>query len=70
MAGLNLNGEEMRKMTERIAAENKLSVEANTANGVTVSAGRTWSNGFGIGAFFKARSKKDVAAGVKGEWKW
>lgn len=67
---LNLNGEEMRAMTDRIAAENKLSVEANTSDGVTLEAGRSWSNGFGFGAFFKMKSKKDRAAGVKGEWKW
>lgn len=57
-------------MVDRIAAENKVSVEANTAEGLTVEAGRTWSNGFGIGAFFKMNRKKEKAAGVKGEFKW
>lgn len=67
---LNLNGEEMQKMTERIAAENKASVEFNTADGMTVEVGKTWAERFSLGAFFKMKSKKEKAAGVKGEVKW
>lgn len=66
---LNLNGPEIQAMTEKIAAENKLSVGLNTADGLKVSAGRTWGRGF-FGAFVKAKSKKDVTAGIEGEVKW
>lgn len=67
---LNLNGEEMRKMTERIVAENRLSVEVNTAEGLTVEAGKTWREKYSLGAFFRLNREKDKAAGVNGEIKW
>ncbi len=70
MVGLNLNGVEMQKQLEAIQAENKITLEANTKDGVSVEAGRTWSNGFGLAGFFRAKSKKDLSAGVKGEFKF
>jgi len=60
----------MKKMTERIASENKLSVEINTSEGLTVEAGKTWRERFSLGAFFRLNTKKEKAGGVKGEIKW
>jgi hypothetical protein len=72
MIGLNLEGAEMQSMLNKIAAENenKVTIEANTKDGVSVEAGRTWTNGFGLFAFGRAKSKKDAEAGVKAEFKW
>lgn len=70
MTGLNLNGEEMRKMTDRIASENKLKVEVNTADGATIEAGKSWADRLYLGGFFKYKSKDEKAAGFKGEFKW
>lgn len=72
MTGLNLQGAEVQAMVDKIAAEaeNKVTIEANTKDGVQIEAGRTWSNGFGLFAFGRAKSKKDATAGVKAEFKW
>lgn len=67
---LNLNGPEINKMVDKIANENKLAVEANTVDGVTVTAAKTWSNGWGVAGYFRAKSKKDVEAGAKAEVTW
>lgn len=67
---LNLNGEEINKMVDKIAKENKLAIDANTSDGVTVTAAKTWSNGWGVAGYFRAKSKKDVAAGGKAEFTW
>lgn len=67
---LDLNGAEITKMVDKIASENKLAVEANTADGVTVTAAKTWSNGWGVAGYFRAKSKKDIEAGGKAEWTW
>ncbi len=66
---LDLNGPEIQAMTERIAAENKVTVSADTSTGLTVTAGKSWAKG-AIGAFFRMKSKKDKSAGVTGEFKW
>jgi hypothetical protein len=72
MIGLNLEGAEMEAMLNKIAAENenKVTIEANTKEGVQITAGRTWSNGFGFFGYGRAKSKKDAEAGVKAEFKW
>ena len=70
MPGLDLNGEEMRAMTARIATENKVAVEVNTAEGASIEAGKSWGDRLYVGGFFKIKSKKEKAAGFKGEFKW
>lgn len=70
MSGLNLNGEEMQKMTDRIATENRLKVQADTADGLTVEAGKSWRDKIYLGGFFRLKSKQDKAAGGKFEYKW
>lgn len=72
MTGLNLKGAEMQAMLDKIQSENenKVTIEANTKDGVQVTAGRTWSNGFGVFGYGRAKSKKDAEAGVKAEFKW
>lgn len=69
---LNLNGPEIQEMVDRISCEksNSLTLEANTKDGVTVTAQKTWAERFSFGLWGRAKSKKDVTAGVKGEIKW
>lgn len=69
---LNLNGPEIDAMVDKITKEqsNSVTIEANTKDGVTVGVQKTWAERLTFGAWGRAKSKKDVAAGVKGEFKW
>lgn len=71
MTGLNLNGPEMQAMVDKIAAdENKVTLEGNTRDGVSLEVSRSWKNGWGVAGYARAKSRKDVQGGGKVEFKW
>lgn len=70
MTGLNLNGPQMEAMIDKIEAENKVTLEGNTQDGVSLEVGRTWRNGFGLAAYVRGKSRKTVEGGGKVEFKW
>lgn len=62
----------MQAMVDKIEKDqtNSISFEANTKDGVQVTVGKSWSNGWGLFGYGRAKSKKDAEAGVKAEFKW